>query len=61
MNAEMLRELIRLGADVSQKNQHGNTALHMALMVGDQIPKNKEIIKILNNAKAYEHITNNYG
>ena len=47
MHEDVVDLLIQLGADVNRKCQHGNTALHYAMMVGEQIEKNNRIISIL--------------
>ena len=44
MHSETIDTLVSLGADINRRCNLGNTVLHYAIMVGDSIEKNKDII-----------------
>ena len=61
MQLNVLRLLIECGADVNLRCELGNTALHIAMMVGYRIVRNIPIIQTLIGAKANVKIKNLYG
>lgn len=50
-----------MGANPNIKCELGNTPLHMALMLGDRIPKNVQIIHTLMSHGANAKVTNDFG
>ncbi len=48
-HVEVIRELMKIGADVNVKCEDGNTCLHRMVMFKDNDPVNEEIINILLN------------
>ena len=61
MQLNVLKLLIECGADVNLRCELGNTALHIAMMVGYRILRNIPIIQTLIGAKANVKIKNLYG
>lgn len=55
-NRAMASQLIRSGADVNQKDQHGNTALHSAAEMG-----NRDVVRELLHAGANPSAQNEWG
>ena len=48
-NIEVIRELVKIGADVNARCVDGNTCLHRMMMCRDRDPRNERIINILLN------------
>lgn len=48
-NLEVVRELVRIGADINVKCENGNTCLHRMMLCKDGDPKTEQIINILLN------------
>ena len=61
MNLDCLQILVTLGADVNRRCELGNTPLHMALMVGERVPKNVEVIDMLMKGGARNDLKNDFG
>jgi ankyrin repeat protein len=61
MHIEVLETLIRCGGDVNVRCELGNTALHIALMLGDRIARNGPIISCLIDHGANPRVKNDYG
>ena len=60
INIDIIDILVRLRVDLNVRCSLGNTALHYAMMIGDQIPQNIDIIETLIAAGANYRVTNNY-
>jgi len=61
MHQAVLELLIKLGANLNQRGELGNTPLHYAFMVGNRIPRNERIIQTLIMSKANPRIVNDFG
>jgi len=48
-HVEVIRELVKIGADINAKCENGNTSLHRMMLCKDGDPKNEQIINILLN------------
>ena len=48
-NVDVIKLLVKIGADINAKCENGNTALHRIMLCKDGDPRNERIVNILLN------------